>query len=136
MTMKIGSLGVVLLLAISACGRQDAQAPRARIDEAKQAEKAAEAGKPLSDASLTQIVKSALQSESSLNAQKIDVENRNGNVALHGVVASEEQKEKAARIVAAVGGVKSVANNLAVDPAVPDGASAGATSATILQRKD
>ena len=91
-------------------------------------EKAADAGKPLSDSGLTQIVKSALQSESSLNAQKIDVENRDGNVTLHGIVDSDEQREKAARIVGSVGGVRNVVNNLTIDPS----ASTGATA----QRKD
>ena len=107
-------------VAVYACSREDpaqgqpgtAQAP---VEETRQVEKAAESGKPLesgnaakplSDNSLTQIVKSALQSESSLDAGKIDVENRGGNVALHGSVASEDQKEKAGRIVGSVGGVR------------------------------
>jgi hyperosmotically inducible periplasmic protein len=126
-------------LGLGACGREGppesdprAQAP---IDEARQAEKAADAGKPLSDASLTQIVRAALESESSLDARKIDVENRNGNVTLHGAVATDEQREKAARIVSAVGGVRNVQNNLNVDASASTGATAG-TGATIPQRKD
>jgi hyperosmotically inducible periplasmic protein len=126
-------------LGLGACGREGppesdprAQAP---IDEARQAEKAADSGKPLSDASLTQIVRAALESESSLDARKIDVENRNGNVTLHGAVATDEQREKAARIVSAVGGVRNVQNNLNVDASASTGATAGA-GATIPQRKD
>ena len=126
-------------LAVAACGREGppdrepkAQAP---IEEARQAEKAADAGKPLSDASLTQIVRAALESESSLDARKIDVENRSGNVTLHGAVATDEQREKAARIVSAVGGVRNVQNNLAVDASASTGATAG-SGATIPQRKD
>src|SRR5688572_3572813 len=115
-----------------AVGQPKAQTP---IDQTRQVEKTADAVKPLSDASLTQIVRSALESESSLDARKIDVENRNGNVALHGTVQSEEQREKAGRIVGAVGGVRSVANNLSVDPAASAGGTAGA-GATIPQRKD
>jgi hyperosmotically inducible protein len=158
--MKSTLICVALALGVHGCGRDDPAAgdPQAKapIDEARQAEKASDAGKPLSDASLTQIVRSALESESSLDARKIDIENRNGNVALHGSVASDEQREKAARIVSAVGGVRDVQNNLSVDPsgssarsagapaasAAPPAASAGASgassgaSATIPQRKD
>ena len=120
---------LAVLLALAACGRQEPGSQpgaQARIDETKQVEKAADAGKPLSDASLTQIVKSALESESSLDARKIDVENRGGNVALHGSVASEDQKEKAGRIVGSVGGVRNVTNNLTVDPSASTGGTAGA----------
>jgi hypothetical protein len=121
--MKPALLYFSAALALFACGRQEPVA-QTRIDEARQVEKAADAGKPLSDSGLTQIVKSALQSESSLDARKIDVENRNGNVTLHGSVQSDDQREKAARIVGAVGGVRNVVNDLTVDPS----ASTGATS--------
>ena len=63
---------------------------------------------------LAAIVKSALVSESSLDANRIDVENKSGNVALYGSVETPQQKEKAERIVMSVGGVKAVANYLAV----------------------
>ena len=125
--MKTDLLYFSAALALFACSREEPVA-QTRIDETKQVEKAADAGKPLSDSGLTQIVKSALQSESSLNAQKIDVENRDGNVTLHGIVDSDEQREKAARIVGSVGGVRNVVNNLTIDPS----ASTGATA----QRKD
>jgi osmotically-inducible protein OsmY len=141
--MKLTLLFLSAALVVSACGRGPSDGdPRAKaqIEETRQAEKAADAGKPLSDTSLTQIIRAALESESSLDARKIDIENRNGNVALHGAVASDEQREKAARIVAAVGGVRNVQNNLTVDPAsASTGATAGATSgagATIPPRKD
>jgi osmotically-inducible protein OsmY len=124
--MKTALLYFSAALALFACGRQDQPAAQTRIDETRQVEKAADAGKPLNDAGLTQIVKSALESESSLDARKIDVENRNGNVTLHGSVDSEGQREKAARIVGAVGGVRNVVNNLTVDPS----ASTGTTSAS------
>jgi predicted small lipoprotein YifL len=144
--MKLALVCLSVALALQGCGRNDPSAgePQAKapIDETRQAEKASDAGKPLTDASLTQIIRAALESESSLDARKIDVENRSGKVALHGSVASEEQREKAARIVSAVGGVRDVQNNLAVDPSAttgatgaPPGAAAGA-AATIPQRKD
>jgi osmotically-inducible protein OsmY len=123
--MKLSLLCFAILAGLYACSRDEPAIgqPKAqtRIDETRQAEKAADAGKPLSDASLTQIVRSALESESSLDARKIDVENRNGNVALHGSVESDEQREKAARIVGAVGGVRNVQNNLTVDESAATG---------------
>ena len=131
--MKLPLLCFAIAVGLYACSREEpavgqtAQKPTP-VEETRQAEKAADAGKPLSDASLTQIVKSALESESSLDARKIDVENRAGNVALHGTVESDEQREKAGRIVGSVGGVRNVTNNLTVDSS----ASAGGTAA----RKD
>lgn len=125
--MKTALLCFSAALALFACSREEPVA-QTRIDETRQVEKADVAGKPLNDTGLTQIVKSALQSESSLNAQKIDVENRDGNVTLHGSVGSDDQREKAARIVGAVGGVRNVVNNLTVDPSASMGATAAAGS--------
>jgi osmotically-inducible protein OsmY len=129
--MKIPLLCFAVAAGLYACSREDpavGQTAQARIDETKQVEKAADAGKPLSDASLTQIVRAALESESSLDARKIDVENRNGNVALHGSVESDDQREKAGRIVGSVGGVRTVVNNLSVDPSAATGGTAPSTS--------
>jgi osmotically-inducible protein OsmY len=122
--MKLPLLCVAVAVALYACSRDEPVKAQTRIDDTKQAEKAADAGKPLSDTSLTQIVKSALESESSLDPRRIDVENRNGNVALHGSVESDEQREKAGRIVASVGGVRNVVNNLTVDPSAATGGTA------------
>ena len=130
--MKLPLVCFAVAVALYACSREEPavgqttqnRTPPARIDDTKQAEKAADAGKPLSDASLTQIVRSALESESSLDARKIDVENRNGNVILHGSVESDDQREKAGRIASAVGGVRTVANNLTVDPSAATGSTA------------
>jgi osmotically-inducible protein OsmY len=135
--MKIPFLCFVVAVALYACSRDEPavgqtsqnRTPPARMDETRQAEKANDTGKPLSDASLTQIVRSALESESSLDARKIDVENRNGNITLHGTVESEDQREKAGRIAGSVGGVRAVANNLTVD-------SSAATGGTVPRRKD
>jgi hyperosmotically inducible protein len=127
--MKLPLFCFAVAVALYACSREEPVAaqtrnPQAPIDETRQVEKASDAGKPLNDSGLTQIVKSALESESSLDPRKIDVENRNGNIALHGSVDSEEQREKAGRIVGAVGGVRSVANNLTVDPSAATGGTA------------
>lgn len=130
--MKAALFSIALALAVAACGRQEPPNQAASVEATRQAEKAADQAKPLTDTSLTQIVKAALESESSLDARKIDVENREGVVALHGTVASEEQKEKAGRIVGSVGGVKTVNNRLTVDEST---ASTGAT-ATLPQQTE
>jgi osmotically-inducible protein OsmY len=104
---------LLIPLALAACERTDPGA-EARVEDIQQAEKAAEARRPLADSSLVEIVKQALRSDSSIDTRKIDVENRAGNVALHGTVDSPEQKEKVERIVMSVGGVRSVTNNLAI----------------------
>jgi len=121
--MKTALFSIAAALALWGCGRQE-PVNQAKVEETRQVEQAAEKAKPLSTTSLTQIVKEALQSESSLDARRIDIENRDGVVALHGRVQTEEQKEKAGRIVSSVGGVKSVDNRLTID----DTASTGATT--------
>jgi osmotically-inducible protein OsmY len=124
--MKLSLVCFAVAVGLYACSRDEPAVgqpkSQTRIDETRQAEKAADAGKPLSDASLTQIVRTALESESSLDARKIDVENRNGNILLHGSVESDEQREKAGRIVGAVGGVRNVQNDLSVDGSAATGA--------------
>lgn len=122
--MKIALLLTALAIVLYGCGRQEPVSQTKVEEETRQAEKGADQSKPLSDSSLTQIVKTALESESSLDARKISVENRNGVVALRGSVQSEEQKEKAGRIVGSVGGVKSVDNRLTVDETASTGGTA------------
>jgi osmotically-inducible protein OsmY len=138
--MNFPLLCIAVAVGLYACSREEPavgqpKASQTRIDETRQVEKAADSGKPLSEASLTQIVKTALESESSLDARKIDVENKNGNVSLHGSVESDDQREKAGRIAGAVGGVRNVVNNLTVDAGASTGATAGA-GAIIPQPKD
>jgi len=128
MKLSLWFVAAAAAAGLYACSREEPAMGQARtqtrIDETRQVEKAADAGKPLTDASLTQIVRSALESESSLDPRRIDVENRSGNISLHGSVESEEQREKAARIVGSVGGVRSVVNDLTVDPSATSGATA------------
>lgn len=126
--MRVSLLGLALVLSLAACGRSETD-PQARIDATRSVEPAPEKSAPLSDAGLEKIVREALESESSLDARKIRVQNRNGVVTLQGAVQSEEQREKAGRIVGSVGGVKTVDNRLAVDTTLPDpGASTGGTA--------
>ena len=105
----------VLCGSLLAC-LQPARRPARRSVEARSASPSRPTrprqAKPLPDASLADIVKSALVSESSLDAQQDRRREPAGNVALYGTVDTPQQKEKAERIVMSVGGVRSVANNL------------------------
>jgi osmotically-inducible protein OsmY len=110
------ALPLLLLAAILAsCNRPEAGAQSVEARRIAETADEKQQAKPLPDASLAAIVKSALVSDTSLDANKIDIENRGGNVALYGSVESPQQKEKAERIVMSVGGVRSVANNLTVN---------------------
>jgi len=106
---------LLLAAVLASCNRPEAGAQS--VEARNIAEKADEKqqAKPLPDASLAAIVKSALVSDTSLDANKIDVENKAGSVSLYGSVDSPQQKERAERIVMSVGGVRSVANNLTVN---------------------
>jgi osmotically-inducible protein OsmY len=105
---------LILAAVVSSCNRPEAGAQSVEAQRITESADERQQAKPLPDASLAAIVKSALVSDSSLDANKIDIENRGGNVALYGSVESPQQKEKAERIVMSVGGVKSVANHLSV----------------------
>ncbi|HET9403547.1 MAG TPA: BON domain-containing protein [Burkholderiales bacterium] len=59
-------------------------------------------------------VKSALAAEKNLNAHGIDVVAQDGVVTLFGTAETKARRETASRIAAAVTGVKSVDNKLAV----------------------
>jgi osmotically-inducible protein OsmY len=120
---------LLVLAVLASCNRPEAGAQS--VESRRLAETADERqqSKPLPDASLVPIVKSALISESSLDANKIDVENKAGNVTLYGSVETPQQKEKAERIVMSVGGVRSVANNLTVrDDSAGSGGSGNGSS--------
>lgn len=140
--MRTLLLSMGLALALAACGREESPRPSqdplagapppAPVEQARQAEQSAGQDKPLSSTSLAQIVRSALESESSLDARRIDIENRDGTIELHGQVDSEEQREKAGRIVGSVGGVTGVDNQLTVSPSASAGPSGG--SGDILDR--
>lgn len=118
------TLFLIVAACLAACHKPEPAAQT--VEQRRIAETADERqqAKPLPDASLTAIVKSALVSESSLDANKIDVENKGGNVALYGSVETDRQREKAERIVMSVGGVKTVDNHLTVRD---EGAGVGGT---------
>ena len=112
---------LILAAVLASCNRPEAGAQSVEARKIAETADERQQAKPLPDASLAAIVKSALVSESSLDANKIDVENKAGNVALYGSVESPQQKEKAERIVMSVGGVKSVANHLSVNEEASSG---------------
>ena len=112
--MKRALLLLIATLALAACNRPEAGAQSVEMRRIADSADDKREAKPLPDASLTEIVKSAIISESSLDANRIDVENQGGNVSLYGSVDTPEQREKAERIVNSVGGVKAVANHLTV----------------------
>ena len=124
MNRTLFALAALAILAV-ACNRPDAGAQSVEAERISEKADEARQAKPLPDAQLVTIVKSALVSESSLDANKIDVENKAGNIALYGSVETPRQKEKVERIVMSVGGVRSVANNLTVRD---ESAGSGATS--------
>jgi len=120
---------LVLAAVLAACNRPEAGAQSVEARKIAESADERQQAKPLPDASLAAIVRQALISESSLDVNRIDVENKSGNVALYGSVDTPQQKEKAERIAMSVGGVKAVANNLAVnDAAGADSAGTGATA--------
>ena len=112
---------LVLAAALASCNRPQAGAQSVEARKIAESADERQQARPLPDASLAAIVKSALVSDSSLDANKIDVENRGGNVALYGSVESPQQKEKAERIVMSVGDVRSVANHLSVSEEASSG---------------
>ena len=74
----------------------------------------ADAGGPPDDAAITQRVKSDFAHNDHLVSHPIKVWTENGVVHLSGLVASENEKMEAEKDTLAVGGVKSVVNNLVV----------------------
>jgi osmotically-inducible protein OsmY len=122
-------LFLVAALALAACNRIDAGAQSVEAPRVAESADDSRKAKPLPDAQLSDIVRSAIISDSSLDANRIDVENKGGNVALYGAVDTPEQREKVERIVNSVGGVKSVANHLTVSQRESDRTSGtGATA--------
>ena len=114
---RIGLLIFLLALPLAGCSRQE------RADAGDKAERAAEqaehalkdAGKSLSDGSITMKVKSAMSVSDKLNSSDIDVDTKNKVVHLRGTVADENQRALAERIaVDTVGADVKVMNELKV----------------------
>lgn len=113
-----------IALAVSGCG--DEQKPKLTVTTvpppaAPQAETkpapdkpAAETAQATNDQVLAAKVKSALVAAPGLNSHRIDVTVKDGSVTLFGTAESRQQLEAAAKVAAAVAGVKSVDNKLAL----------------------
>ena len=67
-----------------------------------------------SDASITSSVNIALAKDSSLSALKIDVDTKDGHVALNGTAPDAAAKDRATQLANAVSGVVAVDNRLTV----------------------
>lgn len=75
---------------------------------------AAPAPKENADAALAKNIKAALVADPAVNALEIDVVVSDGVATLYGTAASQKLRQLAATVAAAVPGVKSVNNKLAV----------------------
>jgi len=90
-------------------------APAPQASPAPAPEKpAAESSQVNPDEALAARVKSALAATAGLNAHRIDVTAKGGAVTLFGTAETKAQREAAAKAAAAVTGVGSVENKLAV----------------------
>ena len=74
------------------------------------------AGQTIDDATITASVQSKLSSDRLSNFSRIDVDTERGVVTLNGTVKSADQKTRVAEMAREVKGVRSVNNNLQVQP--------------------
>lgn len=70
--------------------------------------------KVISDAAITTSINAELAKDSSLSALKINVDSKDGRVALNGTAPDAPSKERATTLAAGVDGVMSVDNRLTV----------------------
>lgn len=70
----------------------------------------------MADSKVTLAVKSKLLADRTVKSTGISVTTNNGIVELTGTIPSQEEKLRAEQIVSRVNGVKSVKNNLTVNP--------------------
>ena len=94
---------------------QPAPQPSVPKDEAKMSSAPSPSAPSVNpDAELTSRVKAALGSDGSINVHRIDVTSESGVVTLYGTAENADQRTRAAEIAAAVTGVRSVQNKLAI----------------------
>lgn len=74
------------------------------------------AGQTIDDAAITAAVNSKLASDRLSNFTRIDVDTNRGIVTLNGVVKTADQKLRVADLTREVNGVRTVNNNLQVQP--------------------
>ena len=118
------------VLAIAACGEKTAPegAPKAVAPAAQPAPPPAPEQEPPKttvmqpppsapanpDEELVSKVKAALGGEGAINVHRIDVTSEGGVVTLYGTAENAQQRAKAEEVAAAVAGVRSVQNKLAI----------------------
>jgi hyperosmotically inducible periplasmic protein len=118
------------VLALSACDarRDDGTTVGQKIDQAvtktesstadatqKMKEAGSQMGQSVSDATITAAVNADLAKDPELSALRINVDTRDGRVALYGSAPSEEAKQRAEKLALAEKGVVAVDNKLAVE---------------------
>jgi hypothetical protein len=118
---SIAAMAGLLALALAGCGQDAPPPPAPKITpraapeaKAPAAPKPAEPAPASADKTLAEQVKAALLAERGLNAHGIDVAVKDGAVTLFGTTENKMKREIAAKVAAAVAGVKSVENRLAV----------------------
>ncbi len=89
---------------------------RSRADTARKDSNRRDFGSWVDDATTTAAVKSKLVGNSSTHGLKIDVDTKDDVVTLSGRVGSVEERDLAIEIAKGTGDVKSVRDNLVVDP--------------------
>lgn len=94
--------------------KQDAKEMAADAKNAT-ADAMAKVGEGVSDIAITTSVNAELAKDKQLSALKIDVDTKNGHVQLSGKAPSTEARERATVLAAAIKGVVSVDNRLAID---------------------
>ncbi|WP_051978975.1 BON domain-containing protein [Edaphobacter aggregans] len=77
------------------------------------------AAPPADDASLTQAVQNRLSGDSALSTESIQTSVQNGVVTLNGNVSNEAARSLAAADASQIAGIKTVVNNLLVQPPAP-----------------
>jgi len=90
--------------------------------EAKDKSKAAanQTGEVITDAAITSAVKSKLLADPDVSGLNIDVDTKNGVVTLSGVIHKGTERAEALRLARETKGVKSVKNNLKLEPVKGD----------------
>ena len=101
-------------------GRTAADKTKSAASNTKESSKnaAGTAGRPVSDGWIKSKIAAQYVTESSLDNSDIDVDVTKGTVVLNGAVRTAAAKTRAESVAKATDGVKTVTNNLKVDPSV------------------
>ncbi len=116
------------VLALGACNRNEGTTVGQKLDSAVAKteagaadasktlkEKTAQMAQSVSDATITAAVNADLAKDPELSALRINVDTKDGRVALYGAAPNDEAKKRAERLVLGEKGVVAVDNQLAVE---------------------